>query len=177
MLTWRLTARPTATGEKHRTSINYLQRPRVAANVRRQEEIKVTESSLQRYYSPWQICVAAIIGSPLASGYLASRNYALFKAPSKATAALLVSVGVFIALLAVGYSLPKGTSGTILAGVVAGAYKWHAQVAFAPEIARLRTEGWSSHSWWRVIGLSLAILVAIAVLGFVILLLLGDHAA
>jgi len=138
----------------------------------------VAESSQQRYYSPWQICVAAVLGGPLASGYLASRNYIFFKAPSKAMAALLVSVVVFIALLGFGYSSPKNGSGAGLALIVAGFYRWHAQVAFEPGIAQLRSEGWTRHSWWRVIGLSLAILLAVLVLAFFVLLFFdSDDAA
>src|ERR1700752_1823683 len=137
----------------------------------------MAESAQQRYYSPWQICVGAILGSPLAAGYFGSRNYVLFKAPSKAMAALLVSAAVLLARVAVGYSMPEGASGTIPAAIVAGLYRWHAQVAFASDIARSQSDGWKAHSWWRVITLSLGILVALLVLAFLVLLFFGHHAA
>jgi hypothetical protein len=69
----------------------------------------------QRYYTPWQILAAAVIGSALAAGYLTSRNYFLFSAPSKANATLLVSIVVLVALGTIAYILPKGPTDTGIA--------------------------------------------------------------
>jgi hypothetical protein len=133
----------------------------------------------QRYYSPRQILVAAFLGSPLAGGYLASRNYSVFGTSSKATVTWVVSILLFIGLLALGYVLPKELNhlNPVIIALVAVGYQLHANLAFAPEIARLQSEGWVAHSWWRVVGLSLAIVTAAMALIFCVLLMLNVHAA
>jgi hypothetical protein len=132
------------------------------------------DNSLQRrYYTPWQICVGAILGSPLAAGYFASRDHKLFGAPKKAAITLLVSCFIVAALLGLGAVLPKGASGTVWAALVAGAYRWYADGAFSADISRRRSEGWTPHSWWRVVGLSLAILLAMFACGYLVLLALA----
>ena len=141
----------------------------------------MTESSQQRYYSPSQIGVAAFLGSPLASGYLAFRNYSLFHAQSKGTLALVGSVVVLAIQLSISYSLPNDSPGfhlaAIVAAVIAALYRWHAQVAFGSQITQLRAEGATSYSWWRVIGLSLAIFVALLVVAYFVLLFFASDAA
>ena len=127
----------------------------------------------QRYYTPWQICVAAVIGGPVTSGYLSYRNHSMFGDRSKARLALAAGVGLCVALVALGFNLPEGKSGTALAGAVAGGYRWCGQSAFASEIARRNGEGWRPQSWWHVLGLSLAFLVAL-LLSLVILVVLLD---
>jgi hypothetical protein len=50
---------------------------------------EVAKSRKQRYYSPGQVLLAALLGGPLAGGYLVSRDHSLFGSPRKAKATLL----------------------------------------------------------------------------------------
>ena len=139
--------------------------------VRRMPETPLDASAPQHYYSPWQITVATLIGGPLAGGYLASRDHALFGAPTKGRTVLMVSCIAIIGLIYLGSILPDQTPRAPLALLVAAAYRWYATYAFAPGIAQRRSDGWIPYSWWRTVGLSLGfllgsfLLVAVAVFG------------
>jgi hypothetical protein len=122
----------------------------------------------RRYYTPWQIAAATIIGGSLAGGFFARRNYILFGAPSKATIILVVSVVVMIGAIFVGFMLPPRTSRTGGALLIVIAYRWYAESAFSAEISNRRADGWTQQSWWQVIGISVAFLA-----GAFLLLLLG----
>ncbi len=124
----------------------------------------------QRYYTPWQITVAAILGGPLAGGYLASRDHALFGSQGRARATLAVSALLLCGLLYVGHLLPPQASGTPIAVGVAFGYRWYAGVTFDGEIAQRRAAGWLAYSWWRVIGISLLVMAAMFLLVYLALL-------
>jgi hypothetical protein len=132
----------------------------------------VADSPERRYYTPGQVLLAAILGGPLAGGYLFSRNYSLFGFPKKAKAALLWSLAVSIAAIGLGFALPAHTSRTVPAAIVAGMYRWYAREAFQSAIAERQAQGWLRYSWWRVAGLSVAFLVLIIVLAAVLLILI-----
>ena len=127
----------------------------------------------QRYYTPWQITVAAILGGPLAGGYLASRDHAAFGAQGRARATLAVSALLLCGLLYVGHRLPPGATGTPIAVGVAFGYRWYARVSFDGEIARRGAAGWVAYSWWHAIGISLVVMAAMFLLIFVALLASG----
>ena len=133
-------------------------------------EPSMDTSKQQRYYTPWQVGVGTILGGPLAGGYFASRDHQLFGAGRKAAITLIASCVLLVVLLGIGALLPKGASGTVLAAVVAGIYRQYAASAFDSEITRRRTEGWTPQSWWRVVGLSLAILIGMLACAYVVLL-------
>jgi hypothetical protein len=126
------------------------------------------------YYTPWQVGVATIIAGPLAGGYFFFRNHQLFGNRQKAIRAALVSGILLIALIGLGLLMPKGGSGTALAGAVAGMYRWYASDAFKSEIPKRQAEGWTPASWWRVIGLSIAMLAGILLCAVVVLLIVGQ---
>lgn len=100
----------------------------------------------QRYYTPWQIAVATLLGGPVAGGFLSFKDHVLFGNPRKANAALLINCAVFMALVVIGFLTSPKTSGAPLAGAVAGMYRWYARGAFGPEIARRSQEGWLRQS-------------------------------
>jgi hypothetical protein len=77
------------------------------------------DSTEQRYYSPGQVFLAAILGGPLAAGYLVSRDHSLFGSPKKARATLLWTFVVIIGMIGLGYALPERSSQTIPAAIVA----------------------------------------------------------
>ncbi len=83
-----------------------------------------------RYFTPWQICAAALIGSAVAGGYFMSCDHALFGRPTKVKSALLWGVLITAALVAVALSLRMGRSGTLVGLAVAGFYRWHAKDTF-----------------------------------------------
>jgi hypothetical protein len=112
----------------------------------------------QRYYTPSQIAVATLIGGPLAGGFFASRDHVVFGAKRKATATLLVSTAIVAAGVAIGSRIQPNTGTTVIAVAIAVAYRWYAEIAFAPEIARRSPQGWTRQSWWAVVGISLAFL-------------------
>jgi hypothetical protein len=118
-------------------------------------------AAARRYYTPWQICVATLIGGPLAGGFFASRDHVLFGAKQKATATLLVSLAVVVAAVVVGSRMRPDAGASGIAVVIAAAYRWYADIAFSSEIAKRRSGGWTRQSWWQVVGISFAFLVGL----------------
>ena len=114
-----------------------------------------------RYYSALQIGIATLVGGPLAGGYLASRDYALFGEPDKGRVVIIVSCIIIVGLIYIGSVLPERTPRSGLAFIVAIAYRAYASYALEPAIAHRKSEGWLQYSWWRTLGLSLLFLVAI----------------
>jgi hypothetical protein len=121
-----------------------------------------------RYYTPWQITIATILGGSLAGGFLARRNHILFGAPTKATVISVVSVVVLIGAIIAGFMMPPHASRSAGAFLVAMGYRWYAESAFGAQISNRKTEGWTRYSWWQVIVISVAFLA-----GTLLLLFLG----
>ncbi|MBS0580347.1 MAG: hypothetical protein JSR36_13920 [Proteobacteria bacterium] len=116
-----------------------------------------------RYYSPWQVLVATIIGGPMAGGFFIAGDYSAFGAAGRGRAALIVSCLVIVAGVLLQGNLtaqmdPEDAS--IVAGLIAGLYGVFARAAFTAEIGRRRGAGWTQHDWARVIGISMGFLVA-----------------
>jgi len=128
----------------------------------------------QRYYTPWQICVATLIGGPLAGGFFASRDHALFGAKHKATTTILVSASIVVAAVALGSRMQPNADASVIAVLIAVAYRWYAEIAFTPEISQRRAQGWNRQSWWQVIWISLAFLVGLLLIGIVALVISGN---
>jgi len=132
-------------------------------------------TTTDRFYTPWQICVGAIIGGPVAAGYFYSRDYILFGLPRKAMTSLILSGVLLCCLFAIGISLPEHGSGTGFAVAVAAMYRWFAQKTFDQTISLRRDKGWTAYSWWRVIGLSIIGLTLTLAVLFALLLLLPER--
>jgi hypothetical protein len=130
-----------------------------AANPYEAPKSRVEDSAERRYYSAWQICAAALLGGPLAAGYLAARDHRLFGSPTKAKRTLMVAVAVLAGLLVLGYVTPQNSSMTIPAAVMAAIYRQYATTVFGQSIAQRKEQGWVQDSWWRVVGISLGFLV------------------
>jgi len=140
--------------------------------VRRILEASLDPSSSPQYYSSMQITVATLIGGPLAGGYLASRDHTLFGDPGKGRLALVISSVVIIVLLYLGSILPPQNARSGLPFLAVIGYRVYSAYAFDSTIAQRRSEGWLQYSWWRAVGISLVILmamIAIIVAGFSIL--------
>lgn len=132
---------------------------------------RLEDVPVPRFYTPWQISLAAFFGTALAGGFMVSRNHALFGSPAKAKAALLWSVVVLVCAVGAAYALPGRRTGTLPAIIVAALYRWYAQEAFQKIIDERRAQGWLQYSWWRVVLVPLACIALIVVLGTVSLVL------
>jgi uncharacterized membrane protein YfcA len=132
--------------------------------------------SPRRYYTPWQIAVATLIGGSLAGGFFASRNYLLFGARKKAAAIAVVSVLVLIVAIVVGSRMPRDVPRSGFAFLIIIAYRWYAEGAFASNIAARQSEGWTRQSWWQIAWISAAFLVGMLVVGFLVLMLFDKDA-
>jgi len=138
-------------------------------------QVSVSDSTAGRFYSPWQICVGALLGGPLAGGYFYSRDHISFGSPNKARTSLLWTGVVVICLFAIGLSSPRQSSGTVLAAAVAGMYRWFARQAFDETISTRRNQGWTQYSWWRVVGLSVVGLILTLAILFLLVSFLPDQ--
>jgi hypothetical protein len=125
----------------------------------------------RRYYTPWQIGVATIIGGPLAGGFFARRNYLEFGAPKKAAVIAGVSILVSIVAIFLGSRMPPQVPRSGFAIMIIIAYRWYAEGAFASSISVGRSEGWTQQAWWQVIWISAAFLVGMLLVLFLGLLL------
>ncbi len=128
-----------------------------------------------RFYSSTQIAVATLIGGPLAGGYLASRDHALFGRPDKGRLVLICSCAAIVGLLYLGSRVPPNDGRTVLPLLAVIAYRLYATYAFDSAISQRRSEGWLPYSWWRVVGISLAVLIALLVLILAAVSMLNIH--
>ena len=116
-----------------------------------------------RYYSPWQVLVATIIGGPMAGGFFIASDYTAFGAAGRGRAAIAVSCLVIVAgvLLQGNFAaLVDPQDAPLVAGLIAGLYGVFARATFTAEIGRRRGAGWTRHDWARVVGISMGFLVA-----------------
>jgi hypothetical protein len=135
-----------------------------------------TEAS-RTYSTPWQIGVATILGGSLAGGFFARQNHLLLGAPKKATTISVISILVFIVAIVLGVLLPPRVPRSGGALLIAGAYRWYAEIAFSSQIAAHQSEGWSRQTWWRIIWVSVAILAGVFAVGLVGLVLFDKDAS
>jgi hypothetical protein len=131
----------------------------------------------RRYYTPWQIAVATILGGPVAGGFLALRNHILFGAPTKAIIVGVVSGVVAIGAIVAGVMMPPHVSRMACAFPIVIAYRWYAESAFGGQISNRKGEGWAQYSWRRVVGFSVAFLAGVVLLGTVGILIFGNDSS
>jgi hypothetical protein len=128
----------------------------------------------RRYYTPWQIAVATILGGSLAGGFLALRNHILFGAPTQAAIVGVLSGVVAIGAIVAGVMMPPHVSRMACAFPIVIAYRWYAESAFGGQISNRKGEGWAQYSWWRVVGISVAFLAGVVLFGIVGILIFGS---
>ena len=78
----------------------------------------------------------------------------------------LISAVIIAGLIYVSTLLPKGTSGSFLAFLVAVVYRTYAHYVLDPTIAEGKSVGWLQFSWRRAMGISLAFLLATLAIAF-----------
>jgi hypothetical protein len=122
-------------------------------------------AAARRYYTPWQICVATLVGGPLAGGFFASRNHTLFGAKQKAPATLIVSTAIVVAEAILGSRMPANLAlAAVIQALIAVAYRWYSVGAFTEEISKRQSAGWTPQSWWHVVGISFAFQLGLLVI-------------
>jgi len=125
-----------------------------------------------RLYTQAQVAVAAFLGSPLAAGWLISRNHRTLARPDQANQALVVGIGATLALFVLRIVLSDRIPLIALSVAGAVACRAWADAQFSTVLQRHRAAGGANYSWWRVVGLSLLCTAIIVVVVFIVLTLL-----
>jgi hypothetical protein len=138
----------------------------------------VDVATMGRFYTPWQICLGALLGGPLAAGYFYSRDHILFGSPGKARTSLILGGVLLCCLFAIGISFPPRhgheMNEMLPPAMIAGMYRWFAQKTFDETISLRRGQGWTAQSWWRVVGLATVGLILTLAISIALFLLLPD---
>jgi hypothetical protein len=125
-----------------------------------------------RVYTPWQVGVSCLIGGPASATWLIAENFRVFDEPKKRKLTFLYGAITLLALIGLGLVLPKHSSGTVLAAVVAGVTKEITKQQQGSRIEELRVKGGRIASWWSAVGIGVIGLVAtLAVVVLMVLLL------
>ena len=128
-----------------------------------------------KLYSPVQIGVAALLGSPAAAGWFISQNETHLGRPHNGRRWFWGCVIGSLILLGVGFFLPPGFPNSALAiGYTAGFYTVAKQL-YGVIVASHRAAGGVLGSWWTVVGLALLFTIVIMVAIFTLVFLLPDH--
>ena len=77
-----------------------------------------------------------------------------------------------VALIGIGFILPKHSSGTVLAGLVAAAARGITTQQQGSQIEQLRAQGGRIASWWSAVGIGALGLVATLIVIFILVLVL-----
>lgn len=119
-----------------------------------------------RIYTPWQVCVSCLIGGPAAATWLISENFRVFNDRKKQKLTFVIGAVTLVALIGLGLVLPKHSSGTVLAAVVAGVTRDITKRQQGTQIEELQAKGGTIASWWSAVGIGLVCLVATLILIF-----------
>jgi hypothetical protein len=118
----------------------------------------------RRFYSPRQMYVASLLGSPIAAAWFFSRNYAAMADRPKEIRVIWAGLLATILLFALSPFLPKQLPNLVLPIAYSFAIYQYAKVCFKAPLEKYYEMGCRPGSWWVVIGISvLAILIVIGV--------------
>jgi len=126
--------------------------------------------TISRVYTPWQVCVSCLLGGPASATWLIAENFRVFDDQKKRKLTFLYGAIALFALIGLGLVLPRHSSGTVLAAVVAGVTKEITKNQQGSQIEELRAKGGRIASWWSAVGIGFIGLVA--TLALVVLLVL-----
>lgn len=129
----------------------------------------------RRLYSPHQISVGAIIGSPLAGGWLLAENFRALDLPDARAHALIWSSAATALVLTLSFFLPPHFPTAVLPAAYASGYFAVARQTQGAAYAAHLAAGGARHSHWRMIGASLVALVIVVVVLFAVLLVLPEQ--
>ena len=119
-------------------------------------------------YSPNQVGVAAFLASAFAGAWLMAADYRATGQPIKARNALWIGALTTLATIGLGFVLPDKFPNSVLPLAVAFGMRAVAEKEFNAILKDHDAAGGALHSWWRVVGISVLIIVAlfaIAMLG------------
>jgi hypothetical protein len=118
------------------------------------------------------MALAAFLGSPMAAAWFMSSNYRALAQPLEAQRALLFGVAATLAAMVIAFMLPEGLPNTIFVIIYTVATHALARSMFGNALAEHAAAGGALGSTWRVVGVSLLVLLAVLAVLFAVLLLL-----
>jgi hypothetical protein len=121
-----------------------------------------------RLYVPGQTFAAALLGGPLAAAWLFRENYRAFGKDRSATQSIWIGVGATVALAALGFVLPERFPGLVLPIAYSLAIRYYAKQIFGQSIDRHVAGGGLRGSWWTVLGIALACVLAMLAVLFAV---------
>ena len=129
----------------------------------------------RRLYSAHQISVGAIIGSPLAGGWLLAENFRALDLPGARAHALIWSAVATALVLTLSFFLPPHFPNAVLPAAYASAYYAIARQTQGAAYAAHIAAGGMRHSHWRMIGASLVALVIVVVALLAVVMVLPEQ--
>jgi hypothetical protein len=130
--------------------------------------------STARLYTSGQIALAAFLGSPLAAAWFASANFKALAQPFKATRTMYLGVGLLITVLCISFVLPDSMPNSILPIAYSLGIRYAAEPYFKEPIREHVASGGKLGSWWKVVGLSLLVSMALVLLIVVVAVALAS---
>ena len=119
-----------------------------------------------RFYSPRQIGVASLLGSPLAAAWFISRDYSVLADERREIRYLWFGLAATIFVLAVALALPQKTPNVLWPLIYSMVIEQWAKSQFDGPYKRHIGDGGSQGSWWVVIGVGVLALFAIIGMAF-----------
>jgi hypothetical protein len=102
-----------------------------------------------------------------------ARNFRIFQDRKKEKLSFLYGVLACVALIGIGAVMPKGSSGTVLGGIVAGLSREIAKRQQGPQIEDYQAKGGEKGSWWKAAGIGLVSLIIILCVIFAVVLVVS----
>jgi hypothetical protein len=120
-------------------------------------------------YTSRQIFVASFLGSPVAAAWIAAANLRALAQPQKARQVMYWGVAATAVALGIAFALPARTPGTFLPLAYSIAFRVFAGHQFGKDVRDHLNAGGAKGSWWRVIGIGLAMMLAVFACIFLVL--------
>jgi len=114
-------------------------------------------------YNLNQIGLAAFLGSPAAGAWLIGHNYRATGKSREARVAIVAGFAASFALIGLGLVIPRPPGGAALPFALAFATRAIAGVRQGALIEERETAKLPFQSWWKVVGISVVILLAMVV--------------
>jgi len=130
-----------------------------------------TPPKILPYYTPGQIALACLLGSPLAAGWLMAATYRGVGDRRKAKLTLILSAVATIVLIGIGFVLPANTARTPLSAIVTIGIFHTAKHFLGSVIESRAASGALKGSWWIAVGVGmLGMIVVLAVVAGIVFL-------
>lgn len=126
-----------------------------------------------RLYQPGQVLLAAVLGSPIAAGWLLAQNFRRLGEPSRARRAFVVSVLVTLLMIAFGAAGAQEGGVRFFGMLLSLSCYQYAKTAQGRRVVMHQAAGGRPESWWRALGVGVAVMVALVV-AYVLFALAAD---